>query len=114
MNSDDSSDNITVYGSGFQRAFYHPGNCADAMNSRAVPSALMRYPGEETKYTETVATARAIRHSLEFAQSPAILKLYLTGSRPLLNRSRNARLIMSNIIPDDLDPSYQATTPYCI
>ena len=110
---DDSSDDITVYGSGLSRTYYHPAECLEAINGRAVPSALMRYPGEANKYDETIATARGIRHSLEFAQSPAVLELCRTGSRPLLRRARNARLIMSDIIPDDLNPSDE-TIPYCI
>lgn len=112
--SDNSSDDMTVYGDGPSRTWHHPGECADAMNSRAVPSGLMRYPNHGTKPTETVATARGIRHSLEFAQSPNVLQLCLTGSRPLLNRARYARLIMSDIIPAGLDPNDKETTPYCI
>lgn len=59
------------------------------------------------------AVIRGIRDSLQFATSPAIIELCSGDDNQAhrFSRARNARLIMSNIIPDMQDP---ATEPYCI
>ncbi len=73
------------------------------------------------------ATIRGIRSHIEYAQSPEITAL-CSSENALRNldfaRARNARLIMSNIIPtpeelglesdDDLDDPEHTRVPYCI
>ncbi|CAI7614964.1 unnamed protein product [Penicillium discolor] len=59
------------------------------------------------------AVIRGIRDSLQFATSPAIIELCSGDDSQAhqFSRARNARLIMSNMIPDIQNP---ATEPYCI
>nr|XP_036575157.1 uncharacterized protein CTRU02_14883 [Colletotrichum truncatum]KAF6781684.1 hypothetical protein CTRU02_14883 [Colletotrichum truncatum] len=54
---------------------------------------------------------RGIRHNGSFAKSPKVTKLCSEKQRDRLARARNARLIMSNTIPDI---SSEAVKPYCI
>ncbi|EFR03918.1 hypothetical protein MGYG_06917 [Nannizzia gypsea CBS 118893] len=55
---------------------------------------------------------RGIRCHYAFATSPAVREICI--SHPEFARARNARLIMSNVIPEDMDNSDKTTQPYCI
>lgn len=70
-------------------------------------------PGRLRSFWHRRAVIRGIRTSLKFATSPAVIELCSgDDSRAhLFSRARNARLIMSDIIPDMSEP---ATQPYCI
>ncbi|KAJ5212101.1 uncharacterized protein N7498_003747 [Penicillium cinerascens] len=81
--------------------------CVAAMKGKEVPTDL-------SSFWHRRAVIRGIRDSLEFATSPAIVELcFGDDSRQAyqFSRARNARLIMSDIIPDIEGP---ATQPYCI
>lgn len=82
--------------------------CVAAMEGEKVPDNL-------DSFWHRRATVRGIRTSLKFAMSPAITELCSGDSDEnrahLFARARNARLIMSDIIPDIENPS---TQPYCI
>lgn len=78
--------------------------CIAAFRREAVPESL-------ESATARGCVIRGIRCHYDFATSPAVTKLY-NSRYPEIARARNARLIMSNVIPDELeDPKVQ---PYCI
>ncbi|CAG8933970.1 unnamed protein product [Penicillium salamii] len=80
--------------------------CVAAMKGQKVPADL-------SSFWHRRALIRGIRTSLKFATSPAVEEL-CRGSDSQAHqfaRARNARLIMSDMIPDMQDP---ATQPYCI
>jgi hypothetical protein len=54
---------------------------------------------------------RGIRYHISFANSPEVIQLYKDDKFPSFARARNARLIMSNVIPS-IDASEHF--PYCI
>ncbi|KAJ5514787.1 hypothetical protein N7463_004339 [Penicillium fimorum] len=85
---------------------YDLDQCIAAIKGEKVPS-------DVTSFWHRRAVIRGIRDSLRFATSPAIIELCSGGGSQAqqFSRARNARLIMSNIIPDMQDP---ATEPYCI
>ncbi|KAJ6178058.1 hypothetical protein N7519_008519 [Penicillium mononematosum] len=89
-----------------QPAEYDLDQCVAAIKGGKVPS-------DVTPLWHRRAVIRGIRDSLQFATSPAIIKLCSGDDSQAhqFSRARNARLIMSNIIPDMQDP---ATEPYCI
>lgn len=78
--------------------------CVAAMKGEGIPKDL-------SSFWHLRAIIRGIRDSLEFAKSPAIVELCSVDNTQQFSRARNARLIMSDIIPDMDDP---ATQPYCI
>jgi hypothetical protein len=83
----------------------------EALYGRAVPACLT-----ESKVgcvRELIATIRGVRYSQEFASDPAIIALCSDDKYPSLKRSRTARLIMSNKIPD-IDVANPDNIPYCI
>ncbi|KAJ6103108.1 hypothetical protein N7486_005535 [Penicillium sp. IBT 16267x] len=80
--------------------------CKAAIEGKQVPKTL------ESVWHHR-ATIRGIRLSLEFATSAAVTDL-CSGNEDRaseFSRARNARLIMSNMMPDLQNPSHQ---PYCI
>ncbi|KAJ5518668.1 hypothetical protein N7453_001090 [Penicillium expansum] len=83
-----------------------PDQCAAAIKGEGVPVDL-------SSFWHRRAVIRGIRDSLQFATSPAIIELCSgdDGQAYQFSRARNARLIMSDIIPDMQNP---ATQPYCI
>ncbi|KAJ5655660.1 hypothetical protein N7507_007610 [Penicillium longicatenatum] len=68
-------------------------------------------PVDLSSFWHRRAVIRGIRDSLQFATSPAIIELCSGDYGYQFSRARNARLIMSDIIPDMQNP---ATQPYCI
>lgn len=78
--------------------------CAAAIKGEDVPVDL-------SSFWHRRAVIRGIRGSLQFATSPAIIELCSGDYAHLFSRARNARLIMSDIMPDMQNP---ATQPYCI
>ncbi|KAJ5659899.1 hypothetical protein N7507_006350 [Penicillium longicatenatum] len=83
---------------------YHHDQCFSAMEGKKVPENL------DCLWSRR-ATIRGIRTSLEFAQSRSVVELCDEIKFPEFSRARNARLIMSNIIPELESP---AVHPYCI
>ncbi|KAJ5589468.1 hypothetical protein N7537_012146 [Penicillium hordei] len=85
---------------------YDLDQCIAAIKGEKVPSDL-------SSFWHRRAVVRGIRDSLQFATSPAIIELCSGDDSQAhqFSRARNARLIMSDIIPDIQDP---ATEPYCI
>ncbi|KAJ5408406.1 hypothetical protein N7509_002289 [Penicillium cosmopolitanum] len=83
-----------------------PDQCAWAIKGEDIPVDL-------SSFWHRRAVIRGIRDSLQFATSPAIIELCSGDDDQAhrFSRARNARLIMSNIIPDMQNP---ATQPYCI
>ncbi|KAJ5726217.1 uncharacterized protein N7483_007574 [Penicillium malachiteum] len=83
-----------------------PDQCAAAIKGEGVPVDL-------SSFWHRRAVIRGIRDSLQFATSPAIIELCSRddGQAHQFSRAHNARLIMSDIIPDMQNP---ATQPYCI
>ncbi|DAA79024.1 TPA_exp: Uncharacterized protein A8136_2809 [Trichophyton benhamiae CBS 112371] len=74
-------------------------------------------PDEEhldNQYHAPLCLIRGIRCHYEFAASSAVKDVCV--SRPALARARNARLIMSNVIPgpEDMDDTDRTRHPYCI
>ncbi|KAJ5818248.1 hypothetical protein N7474_003839 [Penicillium riverlandense] len=87
-------------------AKYDFDQCVAAMKGQKVPVDL-------SSFWHRRAVIRGIRISLKFATSPAVIEL-CSGDDSWahqFSRARNARLIMSDIIPDMQDP---VTQPYCI
>ncbi|KAJ5908622.1 hypothetical protein N7495_001304 [Penicillium taxi] len=80
--------------------------CAAAIKGEYLPVDL-------SSFWHQRAVIRGIRDSLQFATSPEILELCSgdDGQAHQFSRARNARLIMSDVIPDMKNP---ATQPYCI
>ena len=78
--------------------------CVAAMEGKRVPENL-------ESFWHRRATIRGLRTSLEFAMSTAVMELCSGDDIPEFSRARNARLIMSNMIPDLDNPVFQ---PYCI
>ncbi|EFR05108.1 hypothetical protein MGYG_08117 [Nannizzia gypsea CBS 118893] len=74
-------------------------------------------PDEEhldNQFHAPICLIRGIRRHYEFAASSAVKDV--CASRSALARARNARLIMSDVIPgpEDMDDSDQTRQPYCI
>lgn len=85
-----------------------PDECAAAIKGEGIPVNL-------STFWHRRALVRGIRDSLEFATSPEIIELCSNGDDEQahqFSRARNARLIMSDIIPTDMQNP--ATQPYCI
>ncbi|KAL4910843.1 hypothetical protein BDW74DRAFT_184508 [Aspergillus multicolor] len=82
---------------------YH--RCIAALKGRGVPEDL-------TSAAARCAIIRGLRCSYTYATSQSIRDICATSRFPEFVRARNARLIMSNIIPDGLDDPQ--TKPYCI
>ncbi|KAJ5170924.1 uncharacterized protein N7500_003707 [Penicillium coprophilum] len=89
-----------------QSAEYDLDQCIAAIKGEKVPS-------DVTSLWHRRAVIRGIRDSLQFAASPEIIELCSGNDSQAhqFSRARNARLIMSNIIPNMQNP---ATEPYCI
>lgn len=83
-----------------------PDQCAAAIKGEDLPVDLSSFWYQR-------AVIRGIRDSLQFATSPAILELCSGDNSQAhqFSRARNARLIISDVIPDMQNP---ATQPYCI
>lgn len=85
-----------------QRIFNYK-QCMSAMRGEAVP-------GKLDTTTAQCCVVRGIRCYYGFATSPAVDKLCADFRN--FARARNARLIMSDVVPDNLDD--QSTQPFCI
>ena len=85
---------------------YDLDQCIAAIKGEKVPSDL-------SSFWHRRAVIRGIRDSLQFATSPAVIELCSGDDSQAyqFSRARNARLMMSDIIPDMQNP---ATEPYCI
>ncbi|KAJ5586660.1 hypothetical protein VI817_008128 [Penicillium citrinum] len=83
-----------------------PDQCVWAMKGEDIPVDL-------SSFWHRRAVVRGIRDSLAFATLPEIVELCSgdDDQAHLFSRARNARLIMSDTIPDMQNP---ATQPYCI
>jgi hypothetical protein len=101
-----SPTDLPVHAGEKKSAEYDLNQCIAAIKGEKVPSDL-------TSFWHRRAVIRGIRDSLQFATSPEIIELCSGDDSQAhqFSRARNARLIMSNIIPDMQDP---ATEPYCI
>ncbi|KAJ5801018.1 uncharacterized protein N7518_003086 [Penicillium psychrosexuale] len=98
-----SSTDLPVHAGKQQPAEYDLDQCIAAIKGEKVPS-------DVTSFWHRRAVIRGIRDSLQFATSPTIIELCSGDDAHQFSRARNARLIMSNVIPD-MQP---ATEPYCI
>lgn len=79
--------------------------CRGAINGKIVPKNTMWRQ-------ERICVIRGIRHNLDFANRDAIKHICAPSGRDaIFTRARNARLIMSDIIPDMENEDVQ---PYCI
>lgn len=89
-----------------QPAEYDLDQCIAAIKGEKVPYDL-------SSFWHRRAVIRGIRDSLQFANSPEIIKLCSGDDSQAhqFSRARNARLIMSDIVPDMQNPASQ---PYCI
>ncbi|KAH8434274.1 uncharacterized protein LDX57_011912 [Aspergillus melleus] len=76
-----------------------------ALEGRSVPNDL-------TSVTARCAVIRGLRCSYDFAVSRDIVDLCASLHFPEFVRARNARLIMSNVVPDGLE--HPESQPYCI
>ncbi|KAL4983860.1 hypothetical protein BDW68DRAFT_181210 [Aspergillus falconensis] len=84
---------------------YDYDQCIAALEGRSVP-------GDLALAAARCAAIRGLRCSYEFAMSKDIREMCATSRFPEFVRARNARLIMSNVVPDGLEvPEAQ---PYCI
>ncbi|EAU33973.1 conserved hypothetical protein [Aspergillus terreus NIH2624] len=84
---------------------YDYDQCIAALEGRSVPDDL-------TSAAARCAVIRGLRCSYDFAMNQAIIDLCALFRYPEFIRARNARLIMSNIVPVGLEaPEAQ---PYCI
>lgn len=101
-----SSTDMLVHAGKQQPAEYDLDQCIAAIKGEKVPS-------DVTSFWHRRAVIRGIRDSLQFATSPTIIELCSgdDAQSHQFSRARNARLIMSNVIPDMQAP---ATEPYCI
>jgi hypothetical protein len=101
-----SPTDLPVHAGEKKSAEYDLNQCIAAIKGEKVPSDL-------TSFWHRRAVIRGIRDSLQFATSPEIIELCSGDDSQAhqFSRARNARLIISNIIPDMQDP---ATEPYCI
>ncbi|KAL1856432.1 hypothetical protein Daus18300_010699 [Diaporthe australafricana] len=80
--------------------------CRAAIRGEAVPENLLTR-------RERISVIRGIRHHLDFANQDSVKHLCAgSGRDAVFTRARNARLIMSNIIPDDMEND--DVQPYCI
>jgi hypothetical protein len=52
-----------------------------------------------------------LRYHISFANSPEVISICNSSQHPSITRARNARLIMSNLVPDIGSPDFY---PYCI
>lgn len=84
---------------------YDYNQCIAALEGRSVPVDL-------TSATARCAVIRGLRCSYDFAVSRDIVNLCASLRFPEFARARNARLIMSNVVPDGLERP--ETQPYCI
>ncbi|PLB50086.1 hypothetical protein P170DRAFT_454714 [Aspergillus steynii IBT 23096] len=84
---------------------YDYNQCIAALEGRSVPVDL-------TSATARCAVIRGLRCSYDFAVSRDIVDLCASLRFPKFVRARNARLIMSNVVPDGLE--LPETQPYCI
>ncbi|EFE32505.1 uncharacterized protein ARB_00690 [Trichophyton benhamiae CBS 112371] len=79
--------------------------CVAALQAEGVPKDL-------SSKTARWCVVRGIRTSYEYATSPGVSRICDDMTIPQFARARNARLIMSNVIPEGMeDPRVQ---PYCI
>ncbi|GES63906.1 hypothetical protein P170DRAFT_454714 [Aspergillus terreus] len=84
---------------------YDYDQCIAALEGRSVPNDL-------TSAAARCAVIRGLRCSYDFAMNQSIIDLCASFRYPEFIRARNARLIMSNIVPVGLEaPEAQ---PYCI
>lgn len=107
--SSESSDNCDKDGSLELRGQESPGQqlatCRAPIRGEAVPDNLQ-------PQRERISVVRGVRHYLDFANRESVKKLCArSGQDSVFTRARNARLIMSNIIPDVGNDDVQ---PYCI
>jgi hypothetical protein len=79
--------------------------CQAALSGEAVPETLV-------SRRERISVVRGIRHYLDFANRDAVKRLCAdSGKDAIFTRARNARLIMSDIVPDMEKHEVQ---PYCV
>ncbi|KAI9043087.1 uncharacterized protein KD926_004590 [Aspergillus affinis] len=84
---------------------YDYDQCIAALEGTSVPVDL-------TSAAARCAVIRGLRCSYDFAVSPDIVDLCASLQFPEFVRARNARLIMSNVVPDGLE--HPESQPYCI
>ena len=111
--SDDSSD--------YQRSISNSSNLSHLSQTSSIDIEQCKYaimgaglPEDLDHATTQASVVRGIRCSHEFATSPAVTRLCKVSidHTPQFERARNARLIMSNEIPEAMDDP--KTQPYCI
>jgi hypothetical protein len=92
-----------------KRCLYDYDQCIAALNGTKIPDDL-------SCTTARCAVVRGLRCSYDFAMNPDMIALCTSNPAryPELVRARNARLIMSNIVPDGLDGLEYNARPYCI
>ncbi|PKS08079.1 hypothetical protein jhhlp_006691 [Lomentospora prolificans] len=93
--------------------FYDRDECIDAMNGVALPRSLNDPTSKSFIFMHLMSTIRGVRHSLDMAMEPRVIEICAQREEPKLTRARNARLIMSDIIPD-FDMDHLEDVPYCI
>ncbi|CAG8898517.1 unnamed protein product [Penicillium egyptiacum] len=71
-----------------------------------------RVPDDLTSATARCAVIRGLRCSYDFTMNPVMIDLCGSSRFPEFTRARNARLIMSNVVPDGLEIT--EAQPYCI
>ncbi|EFQ99543.1 hypothetical protein MGYG_02556 [Nannizzia gypsea CBS 118893] len=79
--------------------------CVDALEAEGVPMDL-------SSDTARWCVVRGIRTSYEYATSPEVTRICKDMDIPQFARARNARLIMSNVIPEEMEDAQ--VQPYCI
>lgn len=79
--------------------------CVAAMHGETLPGSLNSAPLR-------ASVTHGIRSHLSFASSDAVIDLCKDNAH--FRRARNARLIMSNIIPEAADMAESEHQPYCI
>ncbi|KAJ5205548.1 hypothetical protein N7491_003824 [Penicillium cf. griseofulvum] len=95
-----SSTDLPVHAGKQKPAKYDLDQCIAAIKGEKVPS-------DVTSFWYRRAVIRRIRVSLQFATSPTIIELYSGDDTQYyqFSRTRNARLIISNVIPDIQAPA---------
>jgi hypothetical protein len=87
---------------------YARAQCLAAIRGQSLPD-----PGLLTTLEKAIwSVIRGIRHHIEFANSERVVALCGDAESPHWARARNARLIMSNVVPDSMEAPDQY--PYCI
>lgn len=75
---------------------YNYDQCIAALEGRGIPDDL-------SSAAARCAVIRGLRCSYDFAVSQAMIELCGTSRFPEFVRARNARMVMSNVVPDGLE-----------